>query len=241
MSYLAFAPTGTIIFYNNNQTVPPGWFLCEGQSVSRTIYKQLFNAIGTSWGSGDGSTTFNLPSLSGLMLRGRDGGVGRDANRNSRTAIAPGGATGDAVGSYQSWNLIAHTHGASTSLTSAMISHSHVTQSGNQSHTHSGSFGYTYAHTHKATFAERGQAGYEGKTEASDNWSGTKDIDITSANELGDIEHSVTSVNATQNHYHSVNHSGSLNHFHTISTSYTAGGGGDTRPLNVSVAYIIKF
>jgi len=40
-----------------------GWLLCNGQAVSRTIYAALFQAIGTTWGAGDGSTTFNLPDM----------------------------------------------------------------------------------------------------------------------------------------------------------------------------------
>ncbi len=44
-------------------TPPPGWLLCNGQAVSRTAYPDLFTAIGTKWGSGDGANTFNVPSM----------------------------------------------------------------------------------------------------------------------------------------------------------------------------------
>lgn len=47
-----------IVGYNS---VPSGWLLCDGSAISRTTYASLFLAIGTIWGSGDGSTTFNLP------------------------------------------------------------------------------------------------------------------------------------------------------------------------------------
>lgn len=51
-------------------SVPTGWLLCNGQAVSRTTYAALFSAIGTAWGSGDGSTTFNVPDLRGRVPRG---------------------------------------------------------------------------------------------------------------------------------------------------------------------------
>ena len=54
-------PTGTIIAFAGN-TLPNGYLLCDGSKVSRTTYKKLFDVIGTTYGKGDGSTTFNLPN-----------------------------------------------------------------------------------------------------------------------------------------------------------------------------------
>ena len=51
-------------------TAPPGWLVCDGSAVDRTIYAALFSQIGTLWGSGDGSTTFNLPPLVNRFLVG---------------------------------------------------------------------------------------------------------------------------------------------------------------------------
>ena len=53
-------------------TIPSGWLECDGTAVSRTTYSALFTAIGTLWGSGDGSTTFNLPNLKGRVPVGYD-------------------------------------------------------------------------------------------------------------------------------------------------------------------------
>lgn len=62
-------------------TAPTGWLLCDGSAVSRTTYADLFGAIGTTYGAGDGSTTFNLPDLRGRVPVGVDGAAGRlDAN-----------------------------------------------------------------------------------------------------------------------------------------------------------------
>ena len=64
-------PTGSVIPFAG-QTAPEGWLLCQGQAVSRTTYAQLFAVIGTTFGSGDGSTTFNLPDLRGRVAVGVD-------------------------------------------------------------------------------------------------------------------------------------------------------------------------
>lgn len=65
-----------------------GWLVADGAAVSRTTYAALFAAIGTTYGSGDGSTTFNLPDLRGEFLRGLDNGRGVDAGRTLGSAQA---------------------------------------------------------------------------------------------------------------------------------------------------------
>lgn len=62
-------------------TAPAGWLKANGAAVSRTTYSSLFSAIGTVFGSGDGSTTFNLPDLRGEFVRGWDDGRGVDSDR----------------------------------------------------------------------------------------------------------------------------------------------------------------
>ena len=54
-------------------TIPNGYLLCDGRAVSRTTYADLFNIIGTTYGAGDGSTTFNLPNISGKTVVGSNG------------------------------------------------------------------------------------------------------------------------------------------------------------------------
>jgi microcystin-dependent protein len=51
---------------------PTGWLLCSGNAISRTTYSSLYSAIGTTYGSGDGVNTFNLPDLRGRVVAGRD-------------------------------------------------------------------------------------------------------------------------------------------------------------------------
>jgi microcystin-dependent protein len=72
-------PVGTDygdIKYTAKTTLSPGWLVCDGSAVSRTIYANLFTAIGTVYGSGDGSTTFNVPDYRGRTILGAGTGTG---------------------------------------------------------------------------------------------------------------------------------------------------------------------
>lgn len=96
-------PAGIIIpFAGPAENIPDGWMLCDGSAISRTDYANLYKAIGVCWGTGDGSTTFNLPDLRGMFLRGVSGDSGNDADADSRIVLTDnGGNTGNNVGSYQ--------------------------------------------------------------------------------------------------------------------------------------------
>ena len=69
-------------------TAPTGWLKANGAAISRTTYADLFAAIGTTYGAGDGSTTFNIPDLRGEFVRGFDDGRGADSGRGFGTAQA---------------------------------------------------------------------------------------------------------------------------------------------------------
>jgi microcystin-dependent protein len=73
-------PAGAVLSFARN-TPPPGWLECNGAEVSRSMYENLFLAIGITWGAGDGSTTFKLPDLRGEFARGWDHGRGVDSGR----------------------------------------------------------------------------------------------------------------------------------------------------------------
>ena len=85
-------------------TAPTGWLICDGSAISRSTYSVLFGVISTTWGAGDGSSTFNIPDLRGQFLRGFDNGAGNDPDAGSRTG-------GDAVGSSQGDSVKSHSHG----------------------------------------------------------------------------------------------------------------------------------
>lgn len=64
-------PAGTIIPFAGS-IAPDGYLVCDGSAVSRTVYTTLFTVIGTTYGSGDGSTTFNVPNIKGRVVTGYD-------------------------------------------------------------------------------------------------------------------------------------------------------------------------
>jgi microcystin-dependent protein len=108
-----FGPAGMIVAFGGTPaTVPPGWLLCDGLPVSRTVYFNLWNTIGSSWGSGDATTTFNIPDLRGYFLRGVDStpSADRDVDYANRYALKPGGAVARNVGSYQDDRYKTHQH-----------------------------------------------------------------------------------------------------------------------------------
>ena len=75
---------GTIIQYGSD-TIPEGWLLCDGSAVSRTTYADLYAVIGTTFGAGNGSTTFNVPNLKGRV------GVGKDSTQTEFDALGENG------------------------------------------------------------------------------------------------------------------------------------------------------
>ena len=80
-----YAPPGLVAHFARS-TPPPGWLKCNGAAVSRTAYAALYAALGTTFGAGNGSTTFKLPDLRGEFLRGWDQGRGVDGGRGFGTA-----------------------------------------------------------------------------------------------------------------------------------------------------------
>lgn len=86
---------GEVAFFAMN-SAPAGYIKANGAAISRTVYATLFAAIGTTFGVGDGTTTFNVPDLRGEFLRGWDDARGVDSSR--------------AFGSAQSGQNLSHTH-----------------------------------------------------------------------------------------------------------------------------------
>jgi len=108
------APPGAVMAWMGTNSAPPaGWEFCSGQEVSRTgKYARLFTSLGTSNGSGDGSTTFRLPDLRGMFLRGVDPIGIKDPDYQSRTNKS--GLRGPNVGSIQMDEFGAHSHSTPT-------------------------------------------------------------------------------------------------------------------------------
>ena len=90
-------PAGIIAPYAGS-SAPTGWLLCYGQAVSRTTYSALFSAISTTYGAGDGSTTFNLPDLRGRAVAGKDNMGGSAASRLTNSGTGNPGINGSTLG-----------------------------------------------------------------------------------------------------------------------------------------------
>lgn len=122
---LAVAATG-IIFDYAGSTAPDGFLLCDGAAVSRATYAALFGVIGTTYGAGDGSTTFNVPDLRGRACVGKDNMGGTAANR---LTAAGGGVTGTTLGATGG----TETHALTTAQ---MPAHTHANTLTDPGHTH---------------------------------------------------------------------------------------------------------
>lgn len=101
--------TGAIIDFAG-RAVPPGYLECDGSELSRLTYSRLFSVIGTSWGPGDGTTTFNLPNLSRTTTMGR-----RDVSDQV------GQVVGEEAHALAITEIIHHNHGTTSARTSDAI------------------------------------------------------------------------------------------------------------------------
>jgi microcystin-dependent protein len=142
----AAMPIGSVIDFAG-PSAPAGWLVCDGRLISRATYSDLFAAIGTTWGSGDGSTTFRLPNTPGRASVAA--GTVTDSNGN-HVVFSLGQTTGAVLQTIQqthlpSYNLTvsttgAHTHGG-TITTTAVGDHLHTGETaytgteGNHQHT----------------------------------------------------------------------------------------------------------
>ena len=110
-------PTATVLPYAGSALPgnPNDYLFCNGAAVSRSTYSNLFTAIGTDYGVGDGSTTFNLPDLRGRVIAGQDDMGGTSANRLTNQSGGLNGDTLGATGGSETHTLTAsqlpqHTH-----------------------------------------------------------------------------------------------------------------------------------
>lgn len=134
---LAVVPTGAVLPYAGS-TAPEGYRLCNGAAVSRTTYAALFEVIGTTYGAGDGSTTFNLPDLrqrfplgkaasgTGSTLGDTGGAINHTHTGPSHTHTLSGNTSSASAGPASGGNgtptdltRIGHTHGVGTLATGA--------------------------------------------------------------------------------------------------------------------------
>jgi microcystin-dependent protein len=121
-SYVDLGSPAGIIAPFAGTSAPSGWLACNGAAVSRTTYATLFAAIGTTWGAGDTTTTFNVPDLRGAFLRG-----------SGTSSLDP--SSPRSVGTFQAEAYLNHNHG----VTDPGHNHSYTTNSGTRNGDGSGS------------------------------------------------------------------------------------------------------
>lgn len=157
-------------------TCPVGYLVCNGQAVSRSTYAALFAAIGTTYGLGDGATTFNVPDIRGLVIRGYDGGRGVDLNR--------------AFGSTQDGQNKAHAHGLDTGRIADGGGHEHTASTGGAGG-HAHQYGDIYWSEHGGSV----YTGGFGQGDGNDNDNKGYEIERTTG-AIGNHTHAVSVGNA---------------------------------------------
>lgn len=116
-------PTGVVMPFAGN-TAPTDYLICDGTAISRTIYNDLFVLISTSYGAGDGSTTFNIPDIRGRVIPGYKSSdtafdsLGETGGNKATTLVAANLPPHAHAGGSHSHSLSSHQHGYSHSYSS---------------------------------------------------------------------------------------------------------------------------
>ncbi len=214
-----YVPAGAVIEFAT-PVVPVGYLLCDGGLISRTAYVDLFGVIGTTWGAGNGTTTFALPDYRGVFRRGFDAGRGIDPSRPFAT--------------QQAGQNLAHTHGGTTNDAG---NHGHTGgTSGAGNHTHSGSTSPSGDHTHQVDRTVNGPiitvpAGFGNFVY---QYGGGPSTTFPGGNHA----HSLA-IDANGGHVHDVTINANGVHSHAFATS--SSGGTEARPINQTSLVCIKF
>ena len=242
-AYVIVSPTidrpGRIVA-QADATMEPGWLPCDGRALSRTVYSALFAVIGTTWGNGDNSTTFNIPDLRGRAMFGADDLGGTAANVLTGAGGAAGidgdlGSTGGAQAvTLTTAQMPTHTH---TGTAAAAGGHNHGGSTGSDgTHNHGGATGSAGGHAHSGTTGTGGSHSHTGSAAEAGSHShnvkfstavlaGGNDIFAAiaigspgsngSTDPGGSHTHSVT-IDAGGDHQHGFTTDGVGNHTHTI-------------------------
>lgn len=119
------APVGSVVAYaGTTASLPGNWRICNGEELSRHDFRELFNRLGTAWGPGNSTTTFNIPDLRGRFVRGVDDGTMRD--KGPRGPIKGGALSPTEVGTLELDALQTHIHAATQSAADG--GHNHPVQ-----------------------------------------------------------------------------------------------------------------
>lgn len=214
-------PVSGVMHFARN-TAPTGWLKANGAAISRTTYAALFAIIGTTYGVGNGTTTFNVPDLRGEFIRGWDDGRGIDAGRN--------------LGALQADDFKAHNHTITVGVTvDSGGAHTHTASAGGAGdHNHGGVTTTNGSHVHG--FSVNNQTS-SGSFPRGTTVGGTAGF---TTNAAGDHLHGIP-TDGSHVHAITVNSGGAHTHTATGTGSAANTGGAETRPRNMALLACIKF
>jgi microcystin-dependent protein len=193
----AVIPTGTVVPFAGDTTPGSDWLICDGSAISRSTYSALFAVIGTSYGSGNGTSTFNVPNLRGRVVAGVDPNQSTGTYRFTPVGFSAGSNTHQLTQA----ELANHTHTAGSQAQA------------DGSHSHSVSTGAAGGHTH-------GQRDFPLTTAPNDIGAGN----YTRPRVPVPADQSGQSVTYQPDHFHSVTISDSGVHTHSFSIGLTGDG-----------------
>tara|TARA_Y200000002_G_scaffold13632_1_gene11008 strand:+ start:1653 stop:2432 length:780 start_codon:yes stop_codon:yes gene_type:complete len=183
-----YVPSGALTAYAGS-SAPTGWLLADGSAVSRTTYATLFAAIGTTYGAGNGSSTFNLPNIGGRTIAGKESSAS-----NLTSTYGPDGSTLGATGGAQSVTLTGAQSGEKGhSHTLTMNQHNHSFTG--DSHSHTLSYGLDNFHDISGSTPSGNFASGQSKSTSSVQVSGS----IGNTTSTGSVS-SVSAANASSAH-----------------------------------------
>ncbi|EKV01597.1 microcystin-dependent protein [Leptolyngbya sp. PCC 7375] len=226
-------PVGSIVFLASENTPNDKYILCDGQALSRDTYKDLFLVIGTTWGAGDGSTTFNIPDLRGVFPRFLDMGAGRNLRRE--LGILEAGTTCLPNAPFSVSTVGNHAH-----KVAGVNAHSHGVQA-NGNHAHTLGAAGQHNHSNGAYSHLLSQSG--NYTVAGNLDSSPRQPDLNTSKPMSNSGNHTHSLGSAGNHSHSLDSAGS--HTHSMDTvgdhSHSISGGDEeTRPINHALVGFIR-
>jgi microcystin-dependent protein len=211
---------GTVIGYTSN-TIPSGWLLCDGLEYSRTTYSELYAVIGTAYGAGDGTNTFNVPNFQAAFLRGAG------SQTYSGTTYGPRG-----INTAQGSALQTHTHSVPANT------HTHVVPSTTHTHTVSDP-----GHAH--TVSELGGAYNYQENPKNTTFSFSSNNLVGTSASIGGATSGITKINSSTSNITKGN-TGSTNITATngatgANSTAVAQNANETIPFNYAIKWIIKY